>query len=59
MQYMSDSVWDCPRGEAKQCKSGNLDMRWYQDTKPITLNGERKNEIKRKAIFTGIGFETS
>ena len=47
---MSDGVWDCPGGEAKRYKSGNLDMRWYQDTKSITLNGERKNEIKEKLI---------
>ena len=45
---MSDGVWDCVGGEAKRHKSGNLDMRWYQDTKSITLNGERKNEIKEK-----------
>ena len=45
---MSDGVWDCPGGEAKRYKSGNLDMRWYQDTRSITLNGERKNEIKEK-----------
>jgi hypothetical protein len=25
-------------------------MRWYQDTKSITLSGDRKNEIKEKLI---------
>ena len=47
---ISDGVWDCPGGDAKRYTSSNLDMRWYQDSKSITLNGERKNEIKEKLI---------
>jgi hypothetical protein len=48
---MSDGVWDCPGGDAKRYKSGNIDMRWYQDSKSITLSGELKDEIKEKLIL--------
>ena len=42
---------DCPGGDAKRYKSGNVDMRWYQDSKSITLSGELKDEIKEKLIL--------
>ena len=36
----SDGTWSCSGG-AKQYKSKSIDLRWYSDSKSITLNGER------------------
>ena len=47
---ISDGIWDCPGGDSKRYTSSNLVMRWYQDSKSITLNGDRKDEIKEKLI---------
>ena len=47
---ISDGIWDCPGGDSKRHTSSNLVMRWYQDTRSITLNGDRKDEIKEKLI---------
>lgn len=51
---ISDGIWDCPGGDTKRCTSSNLVMRWYQDSKSITLNGDRKDEIKEKLISLAI-----
>ena len=45
---MSDGIWGCPGDHDKRCKSEKIDMRWYPDTKSITLNGALKEEIKAK-----------
>jgi hypothetical protein len=29
-------------------------MRWYQDTKSITVSGDRKNEIEEKLIWLAL-----
>ena len=47
---ISDGIWDCPGGGSKRYTSSNLVLRWYQDSKSITLNGARKDEIKEKLI---------
>jgi hypothetical protein len=44
---MSDGVWNCPGGDAKLYKSGNIDMRWYQDSKSITLSSELRMKLKK------------
>ena len=40
--------FECPGGDAKQYKSDNIDIRWYSETKTITLGGKLKDEIKDK-----------
>ena len=47
---ISDGIWDCPGGDSKRYTSSNLVMIWYQDSKSITLNGDRKDEITEKLI---------
>ena len=47
---ISDGIWDCPGGDSKRYTSSNLVMRWYQDTRSLTLNGDSKDEIKEKLI---------
>ena len=46
---LSDGTWSCPGG-AKQYKSKSIDLRWYFDSKSITLNGELKDQIKEQLI---------
>ena len=46
---MSDGTWSCPGG-AKQYKSKSIDLRWYSDSKSITLNRELKDQIKEQLI---------
>ena len=45
---LSNGVWDCPGGHDKRFKSEKIDIRWYPDTKSITLSGTLKEEIKAK-----------
>ena len=45
----SDGTWSCSWG-AKQYKSRSIDLRWYSDSKSITLNGELKDHIKEQLI---------
>ena len=47
-QFVEDGVWDCPGGHDKRFKSEKIDIRWYPDTKSITLSGTLKEEIKAK-----------
>ena len=42
---LTDGVWGCPGGFAKQFKSENIDFRWYSDSQTITLSGKAKDEI--------------
>ena len=37
-----------PRRRCKQYKSDNIDIRWYSETKTITLGRKLKDEIKDK-----------
>ncbi|CAB3985231.1 Hypothetical predicted protein [Paramuricea clavata] len=45
---LSNGVWDGPGGHDKRFKSEKIDLRWYPDTKSITLSGTLKEEIKAK-----------
>ena len=47
---MADGSWTCPGGESKQYKSKNIDIRWYPESKSITLNGELKDQIKEQLV---------
>ena len=47
---LSDGTWGSPGGDAKQYKSDNIDLRWYPETKSITISGKLKDEIKEKLI---------
>ena len=47
---LSDGTWSCPGDESKQYKSKSIDLRWYSDSKSITLNGELKDQIKEQLI---------
>lgn len=46
---LSDGTWSCSGG-VKQYKSKSIDLRWYSDSKSITLNGELKDQIKEQLI---------
>ena len=54
---LSDGVWGRPGGIAIQFKSEDIYLRWYTDTKSITLNGKMKDEISEKlnsvAVISG------
>lgn len=47
---LSKGTWTCPGGDAKQFKADDIDIRWYPDTRTITLNGKLKDEIKEKLL---------
>ena len=47
---LSNGVWSCPGGDAKQYKAEDIDIRWYPETQSITLNGKAKDEIKEKLL---------
>ena len=43
---LSNGIWDCPGGHDRRFKSEKIDIRWYPDTKSITLSGTLEEEIK-------------
>ncbi len=45
-----NGVWSVPGGSAKQCLTEDIDLRWYEETKSITLNGKLKDEIREKLL---------
>ena len=47
---ISNGVWSCPGGTEKQLKTEDIDLRWYDDTKSITLSRKLKDEIKVKLL---------
>ena len=47
---ITNGVWSSPGGAAKQLKTEDIDLRWYEDTKSITLNGKLKDEITAKLL---------
>ena len=47
---LSNGVWSCPGGDAKQYKAEDIDIRWYPETQSITLTGKAKDEIKEKLL---------
>ena len=34
---LSNGIWDCPCGHDRRFKSEKIDIRWYPDTKSITV----------------------
>lgn len=47
---LSNGVWSCPGGVAKQYKDEDIDFRWYPDTQSITLKGKAKDVIREKML---------
>ena len=47
---MGDESWTCLSGESKLYKSKNIDIRWYPESKSITLNGELKDQIDEQRV---------
>ena len=47
---LSNGVWSCPGGDAKQYKAEDIDIKWYPETQSIMLNGKAKDEIKEKLL---------
>ena len=45
-----NGVWSVPGGSAKQCLTEDIDLRWYEETKSITVNGKLKDDIREKLL---------
>ena len=45
---MSDGNWSTPGGHAKLYEDKDIALRWYSDTKSITLGGKLAKEFEEK-----------
>ena len=48
---ISNGIWSSPGGAAKQLKTEDIDLRWYEDTKSITLKGKIEGQNHSKVAF--------
>ncbi len=50
LQLQSSKGWTSPGGYCKLFENGEVSIRWYSNSKTLTVKGEKANEIKEKLL---------
>ncbi|CAB4003019.1 Hypothetical predicted protein [Paramuricea clavata] len=50
LQLQSSKGWTSPGGYCKLFESGEVSIRWYSNSKTLTVKGEKADEIKEKLL---------
>ncbi len=50
LQLRSSKGWISLGGHCKLFKNGEVSIRWYSNSKTLTVKGEKANEIKENAV---------